>query len=297
MRVVIDANRMRKPELMAYLMVSPNNKAVISDYSAIESYKSENVASVLEHFRIVSSFENQIIVLKNTAAVANLDPRDGPMPDRMIDLKQTAGFPQFSRAMALARRGDQLVIEQIRERRHWALDQLRVMSDDGDSREVMAIIRKVFSPDQWKTFRRREPFTPKMQGLLHAAIMLTAEAFANGHPTGMILPEPPHLYHHFTFRLAMCHVIHLIELAGAGAVSRKPKQVLNDRVDVFYAAYATYFNGLMTSDEKAASTHHHARAALGSLDVSLPENYADHMQAAVTELINHHRAMAGKSPL
>lgn len=297
MRVVIDANRMRKPELMAYLMLSPNNKAVISDYSAIESYKSEDPNSVLEHFRIVSSFPTQIVVLKATSEVASLDPRTGPMPAQMIDLGQTAEFPRFSDAMTMAYRGNQSVIQQIEDRRGWAQSQLRSMTDDSDFREVLAIIRQVFSPDQWKTFRRKEPFTPKMQQQLHIAIMMSAEALANGHPTGLTLPEPPHLHHHFTFRLAMCHVIHLIDLAGAGATNRKPKQVLNDRVDVFHAAYATYFNGLMTTDEKAALTHHHARSALQSLGVALPENYADNMQEAVAELINHHRAIAGKPPL
>ena len=297
MRVVIDSNRMRKPELLAYLMLGPNHKAVISDYSAIESYKSQDPKSVLEHFRIVSSFPSQIIVLKATAAVASLDPSTAPMPERMIDLEQTAGFPKFSEAMTMAYRGNRSVIRQIEERRGWAQDQLLSMTDDGDFREVLAIIRQVFSADQWKRFRRKETFTPEMQAQLHVAIMMTAEALANGHPTGMVLPEPPHLHHHFTFRLAMCHVIHLIDLAGAGATNRKPKQVLNDRVDVFHAAYATYFNGLMTTDEKAALTHHHARSALQSLGVTLAENYADQTQRQVLDLINDRRAKAGKPPL
>lgn len=297
MRVVIDSNRMRKPELLAYLMLSPDHKAVISDYSAIESYKAESVRSVIEHFKIVSSFPKQIIILKGTHEVGSLDPRAGPMAERMVDLGQTAQFPTFSLAMAMAYDGDPLVIDQIRERRKWALDQLNSMVDRVDSREVMAIIRRVFTTDQWKTFARGEAFTPKMQGLLHAAILLTAEAFAEGHPMGMELPDAPDLHQHFVFRLAVCHVIHLMNLAGTGAVTRNAKQALNDRVDVFHATYATYFNGLMTSDERAGQTHNHARAALRSLGVTLPEDYADNMQGAVVALINEQRVKAGKPPL
>jgi hypothetical protein len=66
---------------------------------------------------------------------------------------------------------------------------------------------------------------------------------------------------------------------------------------LLHAAYATYFNGFMTTDEKAALTHHHARSALQSLGVALPENYADNVQQAVADLINHHREIAGKPPL
>ncbi|WP_260598871.1 hypothetical protein [Sphingomonas endolithica] len=266
---------------------------MISDFASVESYKAESVDSVIEHFKVVASFPRQIIILLGTQLIGTLDPNDGPVSDRMIDLEQTSQFPSFSIAMAMAHHGDPGIIAQIVERRQWAQDHLSVMADRVDSRETMATVRKLFSPDQWKTFARGEPFTTTMQGLFHAAILTTAEAFATGHPSGLALPTAPALHDHFVFRLALCHVIHLIDMAGGGTVTRNAKQALNDRVDVFHAAYATYFNGLMTSDERAARTHIHARKALRSLGATLAEDYADSMQGMVVDLINDRRAKAG----
>jgi hypothetical protein len=47
-------------------------------------------------------------------------------------------------------------------------------------------------------------------------------------------------------------------IAVGGAKSTKPEKIRNDMVDLFLAAYATFFDGLLTSDRKLAALYRDA---------------------------------------
>lgn len=294
MRVVIDTNRLRSPELLAFLMLDAQHRAVVSEWVAIETYKQEAAAGVLDSYKLLASFPDQVVVLQGTARAAQL----GNNPAAMVSQEDTAAFPLFARALARAHAGDRTVLAQVADRRLWALNQIAAMEADlPDSIEVMATVRAMLSDEQWAKFARGEVFSPKMRNLFISAVVTVADLFASHHPAKIQLADPPELYSEFTFRLALTLMIHLFNLAKEGARGRKRDQALNDRIDVYHITYATYFNGLMTSDARCGRTHAAVRAALRGAGAELAEDYLDTVQGRVESLVNEHRAQAGKGPV
>ncbi len=293
-RVVIDTNRLRSPELLAFLMLDVGHRAVLNEWVAIETYKQEQAAGVLASYKVLSGFPDQVVVLHGTARAAQL----GRTPDAMVNQVDTLAFPFFARAMARAHAGDGMVLAQVSERRGWALGQIAAMEAElPDSAEVLKTVRAMLTDEQWARFARGEVFSARMRELFSSMVVTVADLLATHHPARIRLPDPPALYSEFTYRLALSLMIHLFNLARDGARTRNREQSLNDRIDVFHITYATYFNGLMTSDARCGRTHAAVRAALRGAGAELAEDYLDTVQGRVEALVNERRAMVGKGPV
>ena len=80
------------------------------------------------------------------------------------------------------------------------------------------------------------------------------------------IPGIKELPNYFIFRGALCaHLLALdwITFAGAkGAKDAKTITIRNDMVDANFVAFATYFDGLLSSDKKCKRIHSHARKIL-----------------------------------
>jgi hypothetical protein len=86
--------------------------------------------------------------------------------------------------------------------------------------------------------------------------MFSRSRFFKQHPSVVGLPKLPEARDTFTFRYAICGyawVLKRIEDGGAGKT--KPEKLRNDVIDVNFAAYATYFDGLLTADKRAAEIY------------------------------------------
>lgn len=57
LRVVIDSNRLQSDDLRAFLQVSPNNFAVLTDYAWIEAYKGNSLVSIQKSMGVVRRSE------------------------------------------------------------------------------------------------------------------------------------------------------------------------------------------------------------------------------------------------
>jgi hypothetical protein len=293
-RVVIDTNRLRSSELMAFLMVSSDNRVVVDEWLAVETYKQQDPAGVIESYRVLSGFAGQVVILRNTTNAA----REAHVPGAIVNIEETRGFHAFANAMARANAGDPLVLAQISERRGWALEQIALMEAQlPDSAIIMAVVRGMMADEQWSKFARGEAFSPRMRDTFTEAVVRVTGLLCDLHPLRIDLPEPPQLYEQFTFRLALALMIHLYNLAKDGARTRSRAQAVNDRIDVFHIAYATYFNGLMTSDGRCAYTHAATRAALRGVGATLLDDYQDAMQDRVAAFIDERRLLAGKGPV
>ncbi len=55
-------------ELRAYLAASPANKAVITDYAAMEAHKGDTLNSIYKSMEILCEFSRQVVILKSTLA-------------------------------------------------------------------------------------------------------------------------------------------------------------------------------------------------------------------------------------
>src|SRR5262249_18823654 len=87
--------------------------------------------------------------------------------------------------------------------------------------------------------------------VLSLARELTAQ-----HPSVTDLPRGPQVRNTFLFRYALCGYVSIlkrIEEGGAGKVS--DENLRNDMVDANFAAFATYFDGLLTNDKRAGAVY------------------------------------------
>ncbi|WP_223806917.1 hypothetical protein, partial [Novosphingobium sp. LASN5T] len=63
-RIVIDSNRMQSDELRAFLSMSPNNKAVLTDYAAMEAFQGNTLVSIQASWSVLRDFPKQILALE-----------------------------------------------------------------------------------------------------------------------------------------------------------------------------------------------------------------------------------------
>jgi hypothetical protein len=77
------------------------------------------------------------------------------------------------------------------------------------------------------------------------------------------LPPARELAYTFVFRYALAgYMVALRWIADGGAKNVKPEKIRNDIVDATYAAYATYFQGLLSNDAKANDLYDDAKSFL-----------------------------------
>jgi len=82
-------------------------------------------------------------------------------------------------------------------------------------------------------------------------ITLLSIAMFRDHPQVTKKPPLAELINTFIFRMSLCGNLLAQEwISVGGAKGVKPQKIRNDIVDISFAAYATYFDGLLTGDKK-----------------------------------------------
>jgi hypothetical protein len=85
------------------------------------------------------------------------------------------------------------------------------------------------------------------------------------------LPPALELPYTFILRYALTgYLVALRWIAVGGAKNVKPEKIRNDMVDATYAAYATYFQGLLSHDVKANEIYADAKFFLGVMLANPP---------------------------
>jgi len=78
-----------------------------------------------------------------------------------------------------------------------------------------------------------------------------------------LVQRGPEVRNTFIFRYALCgYVSILTRLADGGAGNTKPEKLRNDVIDVNFATFATYFDGLLTADKRAGEIYAEADVLL-----------------------------------
>jgi hypothetical protein len=259
MRMVIDSNFMQADGLRAYLTASKENHAVLTEYAAIEAYKSDP-EGIHRSIAILSDFPRQVLVLKGTREVCGLRAQEAKCPDNFIDFDQTRGFNSFCRALMEAQRGNQTILREISELNSHAARHMDCMLADMQTLNLgFAQVAATYSSEELRILRGRESLSPRIcQKVITHIFLLATEIFAS-HPEVQATPRGPEVRNTFIFRYAISsYVLALksIELGNSGRAS--PSKLRNDVVDVNFATFATYFDGLLSADKKAQSVYAHA---------------------------------------
>lgn len=249
MRLVIDTNRLQSEELWGFLRMSPDNQAVLPDYVLMEIFKPGQPDEVRSAFSILGQFPGQVVALKGTGSVCNLNPDQVAMPDSMINEEETSAFPEFLDHLKEAGRGGAVDAALI-ERAGWANQQMdRILSGFADMAPAMEEFLAPFTAAELRIIRQvKEEFTPAMtQKFLGLAASMANRIFEMR--TELVMPSMARRPDHYVFRNCLGYAVYMMSRVRAGAKSWKGSIARNDSIDVTLAAYGTYFDGVMSADQ------------------------------------------------
>jgi len=223
----------------------------------MEAYKGDTLASIYRSMEILAEFPRQVIVLKGTMTVCGLKGRRSGLQRRLIDEGQTRGFPEYCRQLEAARRGDLSLQRQLLGLGRAADEQMaRMLGDAARFSESLELIAGTYTAAELQILRRDVPYTKALFEKVTANVMMLAAMMFAGHPRISKLPPASELPCTFIFRAALCaYLLALRWVSVGGAENVKAKRIRNDLVDVNFAAFATYFDGLLSADSKAAGIY------------------------------------------
>lgn len=253
MRKVIDSNKLSSLDLRDFLQRSQQNYAVICEYAAMEAYCCEGISGVFKSMQILSEFPKQIIVLKNTINVCGLSGKSTGLQRRLIDKNQTHKFLVFTKQLKQAQGGNEaLQYDLFTHSREACANLKRILHDAEGMGAAFDILSKTYSNEERELLRTERPYTQSMLDKSMRHIMEMAATLFSKHPRVRALPTFDDLANTFIFRLSLCTYLLALEWGvKGGAQQAKPKKIRNDLIDMHFAAYATFFDGLLSADAKA----------------------------------------------
>lgn len=252
MHLVIDSSAMRRDELRDFLKKSPENRAVLTDYAAMEAYSGDSLHKIFSSMAVVSDFPRQIIVLKNTSKAAHLHGKAKGLRRRLIDQHQTKGFGEYVANLRKAKAGSPPLERALLNMGKEASDHLTDLQDRAAGfGEAVKDFAKLFTPDEIKVLRRGGDFTQAaFDKLVKFSMTIAADMFA-GPLAKNQLPPIQELPNTVPFRLGLAGTVMMMMWVEKGGYDAAPvARFRNDLVDSSFAAYATYFDGLMTFDNR-----------------------------------------------
>jgi hypothetical protein len=223
----------------------------------MEAHKADTLETLYRSMAILGEFPRQVIVLKGTQTVCGLSGRASGLQRRMIDQQQTQNFAEYCWHLAAARRGDLYIQAQLLDVARWARQQMeRILGDMKEFDGAVDDLASTFNTNEIQKIRKGSPYTRTMVEKMLAQISMRARALFDRHPRATRLPPPHELPNTFLFRTALCVYLLLKRwISVGGAHQTKPEKLRNDMVDVNFAVFATYFDGLLTADRKIAEIY------------------------------------------
>jgi hypothetical protein len=267
MKLVIDSNKLQSDDLRGFLAKAKSNVAVLTDYAAMEAYKGNTLASIFKSMAILADFPEQVIVLKGTRSACAQRGRLAGLQRRLIDEEQTKGFPEFVENLRRAEHGDPHLERQLLEHGQEATAHLHKMLVDAESTAaVIEDIATLYSKEERRLLRAGDVLPgPAVDKIVRAVLYIAGKAF-DEHPDVNFVPKYDELGNTFVFRVALCTYLLALDWgARGGARDANPAKFRNDFVDMNFAAYATYFDGLLSADAKVRRLHGEARIWLTAL--------------------------------
>jgi len=273
MRKIIDSNQLQSENLRTYLAKSKSNFAVLTDYAAMEAYKGDTLVSAFKSMEVLCEFPGQVIVLRSTRVACGLSGRLAGLQRRLIDHSQTREFPIYVRSLLAAKRGDTRYVKPLLTHGAEASAHMETMLRDAETTgETIEEIAKLHSKEERAAFRNGDGFPVGMVNKVVKNVMQIAAQLFQNHPNASRWPPYEQLPNTFIFRSSLCMYLLALDWGARGGVRHaSPAKLRNDTIDMNFAAYATYFDGLLTADAKTERLHQEARIWLSALfDCALP---------------------------
>lgn len=253
---VIDKSIFEHPMLEEFLADDIENRAVITDFASMESYKGNALKNISRSISILSRHPGQVLVLKPTPIVRKIGRVRPEQRFELVDWDQSRHFQRFCEDVKLAEDGDPICQRSIREYGDSASKHFFGMLEIVPAiSEYIEFVKAKTSPEAIKARKKHTVLTANdgremlddIKALSHTLLqrdnLLIPATWADAGDW-------------FLVRFAVAtHLLTLRWVEVGGASATKPDKIRNDLVDTSYAVYATYFDGLLTTDDKLTSIY------------------------------------------
>lgn len=248
MKKIVDVGYLRDPKHETFLSRSNKNIVVLSDYACMECYKGNSLQNLRLSLEIISKYPSQVLILKNTRKIVQLKNTAKGLQKRFIDKNQTKGFSFFCKQVA-----ENKFDKNDLDEKHLEASRFFHGMMDGHDNIIDGIkgIKEEFAKENLKILKNNQRLTENMIDKIIKDILKMTALLIRDHPDIDSFPDASNLKTHFIFRYAIAaYALGLKWIVEGGIEQVKKQKLRNDFVDAFYCAYASYYDGLLTRDEK-----------------------------------------------
>lgn len=239
------------------------NEVVFTDFALQEAFNGASVARLRRTFGPVQRFSRQIVCLKRTGEIARLMPAREGVRSRFIDELESNRLRTY--------------LHDVFTNAHGVAERVALASTQAAARfeRLMPAVSMVREDmlKQLAGVQRKELQQLRNSGQMSANI---ANAVVQGvsHNTDLYfrkigfehMPGPNEVVYSFQLRFILAnYVLGLLWGLAGGLQQADAKKVRNDVTDTTYAAYASFYDELVTNDKKLAAVHLHTRNLLRTL--------------------------------
>ena len=250
---VIDYNAVgsRPQPLEDFFLQCPDNVAVVTDIMAIECLKRDSLANYRQSFKILSRYSERVIVLKPFTSLRNRPPQKDRFYHEIVDREFTCSFPEY--CTAILNTTDPTSLTAIERARSGVFSMTQRLTElaNTDLRSMIRDSEKIISPAQLCEWRSGKPISLPELAFAHRNIAATMTAlfsmFFPDRPRPSVTDGPYWLVYPYAVAL---QALTLWWIRKGGYMGVSAPKLRNDSIDIFYAAYGTLFQGVITSDTK-----------------------------------------------
>ncbi len=261
LRYVIDSNALRTERLERYLQRGPNHIAVLTEFVMLEAAKTEPVITLRRSLAILARYPRQVALLRSSQDLLGVHGRSAGLQRRLLDPQGNARF----RSLWVELQGsDPAGAARVPQQAQVAARHMRGLVDAAPS--ILAHFEHHsarFTPCELRAIRLRTPYPASLQVKLLDIVFESSTDLARA--TGAIArpPRPAEIVNLPVFRYCLCMMVLLTRwIAGGSQRAMGAAALANDVVDANVAAYATYFDGLLSADQRLNGLHREARHLL-----------------------------------
>lgn len=252
---VIDASYLRLPHLEEFLSADPDNRVVFDDHACMEAYKGPGLRNILNSLEIVGRYPSQVVVLMETNGVISLQARFSydVSPRSFVDVRQTRDFNRFCRGVREAVAGGAPDLQQqLMEKGSEAKAILTTWFGEAAAADNgLRGAAELLGPELLKELRTGTNLSRESRIRVAIGIRELALNLFDRVPDVATPTTREDFVKSLVFRVAAA-VYFLVMRWGAdgGVETAAAGTLLNDRIDSIHVAYATYFDGILSADEK-----------------------------------------------
>ena len=117
--------------------------------------------------------------------------------------------------------------------------------------EGIEAVSDTFNPNHLKIIRKQDPIPKALADKIINDILVLTALQTRSHPDTTQVPTAREFRNTYIFRYSLCAYLLVLDWLTRGGLNKvNPDKLRNDLTDMSYAAYATFFDGIISKDTK-----------------------------------------------